>query len=91
MNINWKVRIKNPIFWRNIIIAVVAPILAYLGINWEEITTWSALLNLFAQAIANPVIVVSVICSIWNALNDPTTAGDSDSKQALTYTEPKAK
>lgn len=91
MNINWKVRMKNPTFWRNIIIAVVAPILAYLGVNWEEITTWTAFFDLFAQAVANPVILVSVICSVWNALNDPTTEGLSDSKQALTYTKPKAK
>ena len=26
---------------------------------------------------------------VWNALNDPTTAGFGDSNNALTYTEPK--
>ena len=40
MRINWKVRFKNPIFWRNIAIAIVAPILAYFGLNWEQIVTW---------------------------------------------------
>lgn len=89
MKINWKVRFKNPVFWRNIIISVVAPILAYMGVGWESMTTWGALWELFVQAISNPVIVVAVICSVWNAINDPTTKGDSDSELALTYTTPK--
>lgn len=89
MKINWTVRFNNPIFWRNIAIAVVGPILAYYGLNWEQITTWAALGDLFIQAAGNPVVIVAVIVSIWNAINDPTTAGDSDSKQALTYTTPK--
>lgn len=89
MKINWEVRFKNPVFWRNIIISVVAPILAYMGVGWESMTTWGALWELFVQAISNPVIVVAVICSVWNAINDPTTKGDSDSELALTYTTPK--
>ena len=44
---------------------------------------------MFTQAIQNPVILVSVAVSVWNAINDPTTEGVSDSKQAMTYTEPK--
>lgn len=89
MKINWKVRVKNPVFWRNIVISIVAPVLAYLGMSWEEITTWSALWGLLGQAVANPVILVAVICSVWNAINDPTTAGDSDSLDALKYVTPK--
>lgn len=89
MKINWTVRFKNPVFWRNIAIAIVAPILAYFGLNWEQITTWAALGNLFTQAAANPVVMVAVLVSVWNAINDPTTEGDSDSKQALTYNTPK--
>lgn len=89
MKINWRVRFKNPVFWRNIIISIIAPILTYIGVGWEEITTWYALWELIVQAVANPVIVVAVICSVWNAINDPTTAGDSDSITALSYTTPK--
>ena len=33
----------------------------------------------------NPVIVVSVIVSLWGIINDPTTKGLSDSAQAMTY------
>lgn len=89
MTINWKVRFKNPVFWRNIVISVVAPILAYMGVSWGDMTTWGAVLDVFVQAVQNPVILVSVLCSVWNAINDPTTAGDSDSATALTYSSPK--
>ena len=89
MNINWKVRFKNPVFWAQVIIAIFLPILTQLGLSWEQITTWGALWDLIVKAIGNPVIVVAVIVSVWNAINDPTTSGLSDSANALTYTEPK--
>ncbi len=91
MKINWKVRIKNPVFWVNIVLSVILPILAHLGMNWEDMTTWAALGGVFLSAVQNPVIVVAVVVSVWNAINDPTTAGLSDSTNALTYNEPKAK
>jgi phi LC3 family holin len=91
MKINWKIRLMNPVFWANIGCAIILPILAYMGLNWTDLTTWAALGGVLLSAIQNPVIVVSVIVSVWNALNDPTTAGLSDSDNALTYTEPKAK
>lgn len=89
MKINWKVRFKNPVFWRNIIISVSATVLTYLGMSWDELTTWKALWDLFVQAVSSPVIVVAVIGVVWNAINDPTTAGDSDSLTALSYNKPK--
>ena len=89
ININWAVRFKNPLFLVNLAMAVVLPILAYMGLSWEDMTTWAALGEVFVEAIQNPVILVSVAVSVWNAINDPTTAGVSDSEQALTYTEPK--
>lgn len=88
MNINWKVRFKNPTFWVQIVVAVVVPILAYLGMSWDDMTTWSALGNIFVEAVKNPVIIVSVIVSVWNAINDPTTTGLSDSTQAMSYDKP---
>ena len=89
MKINWLVRIKNPVFWAQIIIAIMLPILTHLGINWEDVTTWAALGELLISAIGNPVIVVAIIVSVWNAVTDPTTAGLGDSSRALTYTAPK--
>ena len=88
MKINWTVRFKNPVFWANLAAAILLPILTYLGLNWEDMTTWASLFGIFLKAVQNPVIVVSVIVSVWNLLNDPTTPGLSDSERALTYTTP---
>lgn len=89
MKINWTVRIKNPVFWAELAAAVLLPILTHMGMNWEDMTSWITLGNLLLSAIQNPVIVVAVVVSVWNAITDPTTAGMSDSAQAMTYTEPK--
>lgn len=86
--INWKVRLKNPVFWVQIAAAIVLPILTYLGLSWEDITTWAAFGNIFVQAVSNPVILVSVVVSVWNAINDPTTKGLNDSFRAMTYENP---
>lgn len=88
MKINWKVRFKNPVFWFNLAAAIVLPILAYLGLNWDDMTNWAALGNALLSAVKSPAILVSVLVSVWNLINDPTTAGLSDSKNALSYDEP---
>ncbi|MCI9274344.1 MAG: phage holin [Clostridiales bacterium] len=86
---NWKVRAKNPQFWVQIILALVAPVLAYFGLTGADFTTWAMVGQTFLSAIANPYVVILALVSVWNALQDPTTAGVSDSAQALTYTIPK--
>ena len=86
--INWKVRIANPVFWVQVAVAIVLPILAYLGLSWEDMTSWDALGGIFLEAVKNPVILVSVVVSVWNAVNDPTTKGLRDSDRAMNYTEP---
>lgn len=88
MVINWTVRFKNPVWWAQLIASLFLPILTYFGLNWGDMTSWSAIGNLLVQAIGNPVVVVSVIVSVYNTLIDPTTVGLSDSARALTYTEP---
>jgi phi LC3 family holin len=90
MRINWKVRLKNPTFWVQVIVAIVVPILAYFGMSWDDMTTWAKLGSIFLEAVKNPVIIVSVLLSVWNAINDPTTKGFSDSREALTYEKPKS-
>ena len=75
MKINWKVRLKNPVFWVGLAVAIVLPILTSLGMSWEDMTTWAALGDALLQAVKNPVILVSVLVSVWNAINDPTTKG----------------
>lgn len=89
MKINWKIRIKNPVFWTGLVTAIIAPILAHMGIKWSDITSWEAFGNLFLEAIKSPAMLVSIAVSVYNLIIDPTTKGVSDSAQALTYTEPK--
>lgn len=91
MNLNWKVRVKNPSFWVSIALAILTPILAYMGITAQDITTWSALGNVLLQAVSNPYILVMVAVSVYNAVVDPTTTGFTDSATALTYTTPNNK
>ena len=90
MSINWKVRLKNPVFWVQIIVAIILPILAYFGLSWEDMTTWGAIGRVLLDAVKNPVVLVAVVVSVFNAINDPTTKGLSDSTQALGYNKPKA-
>lgn len=84
--INWKVRAKNPNFWLALIPSVLVLIqvcLAPFGYNWDY-----GVLNQQLCAIVNAVFV---LLSILGVVTDPTTAGVSDSKLAMTYTEPKKK
>lgn len=88
MKINWKVRFANPEFWKQIALAIFVPLLAYYGMNWEDLTTWVAIGDLFVQAVQNPVVVLSVVVSVYNAIIDPTTKGIGDSALAMTYDKP---
>lgn len=87
MKINWKIRFANPVFIAQIILAILTPILAYAGITASDITTWPALVNLLKMALMNPYVLGLVLVSVWNAINDPTTVGVSDSKAALGYSQ----
>jgi len=87
--INWKVRFKNPVFMVQIILAFFTPILGYFGLTAEDLTTWNSVFKLIIDAISNPYVVSLIIVSVWNAINDPTTKGVADSKQAQNYSEPK--
>jgi phi LC3 family holin len=84
MNINWKVRIRNKTFWLALIPALlllVQVVAAPFGYKWDF-----GVLNQQLAAIINAVFA---LLSILGVVNDPTTAGSSDSAQALTYEEPR--
>lgn len=89
LEINWKLRLKNPQFWINVGVSTFGIVTAYLGVNVNDLTSWKSVFDLLVEAIKNPVIVVSILGCIWNAINDPTTKGIADSKEALSYNEPK--
>lgn len=85
MNINWQVRFSNKNFWLSIIPAVLLLIqvcLVPFGYEWDF-----GVLNQQLAAIVNAVFGVLAILGV---VTDPTTKGVSDSKQAMTYTAPKA-
>lgn len=82
--INWTVRLKNKNFWLTLIPAIILLIqvvAAPFGLTLDFGELGNQLL-----AIVNAVFAVLAILGI---VTDPTTAGISDSSQALTYTEPK--
>ncbi|NCE66589.1 holin, partial [Pseudoflavonifractor sp. 524-17] len=47
---NWKVRAHNPLWWAQMVLAVLTPILAYAGLTAADLTSWSALWDLLAGA-----------------------------------------
>ena len=87
--INYKVRFRNPVFIAQLVLAILTPILAYAGLTMQDLTTWKALGDLLLSAIKNPYVLSLVIVSVFNAVTDPTTAGLTDSENAMTYSYPK--
>jgi len=90
MKINWKVRLNNPQFFVQVLLAVLLPILAYMGLTLQDLTTWVELGNVLLNAVSNPYVLGLVVVSVYNAVSDPTTGGISDSKQAMTYQKPRS-
>lgn len=85
---NLKVRIRNPWFWGQIIVGAIVTMLAYYGLSGPDMTSWSSLIKLFKDTFSNPYCLFLVASNIWNALNDPTTSGLTDSDRAKTYEKP---
>mgnify|MGYP001625009523 FL=1 len=83
-SINWFVRVKNKAFWVAIIPAVLLVIQAVAAVFGYTLD-FGDLGNKLLEVV-NAVFAVLVILGI---VSDPTTEGITDSKQALTYTEPK--
>ncbi len=87
--INWLARIKNPIFWVQVVGTIVLTALTYHSLQPADLTSWQGVGELLWGILTNPYLLVSCLWGVWNAVNDPTTAGLSDSQTALTYTAPK--
>ena len=84
MNINWKVRFANKAFWVAFIPAILLlaqVVAAAFGFTLDLGDLGNKLL-----AVVNALFAVLAILGI---VTDPTTAGVSDSTQALTYEKPK--
>ena len=81
--INWKVRIKNKVFWIALIPAVL--LLVQTGCSVFGIELDFGNLQDKLLAVVNALFAVLVILGI---VADPTTEGLGDSKRAMTYEEP---
>ena len=82
--INWKVRIKNKLFWLAIIPALlllVKTVAAVAGVSLD----FAAL----GDRLAAVVEAVFSVLAILGIVADPTTDGLGDSKLAMTYEKPK--
>lgn len=82
--INWKVRIKNKVFWLSIIPAILLLIQSVAAVFGYTLD----FTNLSEKLLA-VVEAVFVVLTILGIVVDPTTAGTKDSKLAMTYTKPK--
>ena len=80
MGINWKVRIKNKLFWTSLIsaLALLAQAIAALFGFTIDLT------KLTGQLIA-VVDAVFVVLAVLGIVADPTTKGVGDSDRAMTY------
>ena len=88
MDINWRVRFNNPVWWWQIFLAITGPILAYYGLNFRDFTTWDSVFDVIISALKNPYILGLIALNVFNTINDPTTKGLSDSEGALKYIKP---
>ena len=82
--INWRVRIKNKNFWLALIPAVLLLVQTVAKVFGYELDFGAMNDNLLA--VINAIFAVLVILGV---VNDPTTDGITDSKQAMTYEAPK--
>lgn len=81
--INWKVRVKNKVFWTTMIPAVLLLIQAVA-------TTFGFVLDLgeIGNNLLGIVNAAFGVLTVLGIVADPTTAGVSDSDRALTYSKP---
>lgn len=84
MKINWTVRLRNKAFW----VALVPAVLLLVQVV-AAIFGYMLDLGELGNKILAVVNAVFAVLAILGVVTDPTTAGVSDSKQALTYEAPK--
>lgn len=82
MNINWKVRIKNPVFWVTVIPGIVSVI-------YQILTIFGVTPSITENVIVDGLLALVSALTTVGVLVDPTTKGLSDSTQAMGYDKPK--
>lgn len=81
MKINWKVRLKNPVFWLTAIPSIIAVVYTVLGV-FDVVPTLSE-----DEATKVLTALIAILTSL-GVLVDPTTKGVNDSERALEYDKP---
>lgn len=81
--INWRVRLKNPVFVANLVVALLLPIVTYNNMEFTDLTTWKGLLDLIVNAFSNPFLLALVVTNAYGVINDPTVKGLTDSKRTM--------
>ena len=84
MKINWKVRVKNEVFWIALIPAMLMLIQAVANVFGFTIE-----FSMLESNLLKVVEAVFMVLGVVGIVADPTTAGIGDSEQALTYETPK--
>ena len=82
--VNWEVRIKNKTFWLTVIPALLILIQAVASVFGITID-----LGDLGNKLLDVINAAFVVLALMGVVNDPTTAGMSDSERAMTYSEPK--
>ena len=85
MNMNIKVRVRNPWFW----VGVVSVAITAIGVDPQTFTSWAAVWEGIKAVLSNPVQLCTMCLAVLSVFIDPTTAGLSDSEKALTYDAPR--
>lgn len=90
-NINWKVRFSkdNVLFWVRFGIAVLAPALAYLTLEPQDLSTWQGVIDFLVSVVSNPYLLALTAINAINLIPDPTTPNLSDSERVLNKTSVK--
>jgi len=80
--INWKVRLRNPIFWVTVLPALAAFTYTVLG-------AFDIVPAVSENDIVNIITSIVTALTTLGVLVDPTTEGVSDSILAMSYEKPK--
>lgn len=82
MQINWKLRIKNKVTLTAIVLGVV-------GIVYKVLAMLGIVPSISENDVVEVVMLVIELLVLLGVVVDPTTAGVSDSQQAMNYEKPR--
>lgn len=82
MKINWKVRLKNPVFWMTMIPALASFVYTVLG-------CFGVVPSISEDVLVNALTSIITALATVGVLVDPTTKNVSDSNKAMMYSEPR--